>query len=178
MQEPDPTAIRAAMAGDPAAFESLVRAYQVPVWRFLRHLLGDGALAEDVTQETFVRLFVRLPTFSFRSKFSTWVFQVARNCGIDAVRSRDRRDRLARSLPLPAPATDPDQRAQINAALATLRPAMREALLLVEVLGLSYAEASAVTGSPEGTLKSRVFKARQDLHRWRAQDRHAGEDAR
>ncbi len=178
MQEPDPAAIRAAMAGDTAAFESLVRAYQVPVWRFLRHLLGDPAMAEDVTQETFVRLYQRLPTFAFRAKFSTWVFQVARNCGIDAVRSRDRRDRLVRALPAPAPPSDPDQRAQINAALAALSPAVREALLLVEVLGLTYGEASAVTGSPEGTLKSRVFKARQDLHRWRGQGRAAGEEAR
>ncbi|MGH2686976.1 MAG: RNA polymerase sigma factor [Actinomycetota bacterium] len=94
MQEPDPVDIRAAMAGDTAAFERLVRAYQVPVWRFLTHQLGDRALAEDVTQDAFVNLYRRLASFDFRAKFSTWVFQVARNAGIDAMRRRARHDRL------------------------------------------------------------------------------------
>src|SRR5688572_6559593 len=94
VEEPEPATIRAAMAGDVAAFESLVRAYQLPVFRFLRHLLGDAELAEDVAQETFLRLFRKLPTFAFQAKFSTWTFQVARNAGVDAMRSQARRDRI------------------------------------------------------------------------------------
>ena len=67
MEEPEPAVVRAAAAGDLAAFELLVRRYQAHVWRFLRHLLGDAALAEDVTQETFLRLYQRLPSFAGRS---------------------------------------------------------------------------------------------------------------
>ena len=164
------------MAGDLAAFERLVRLYQAPVWRFLRHLLGDAALAEDVTQETFLRLYQRLPTFGFRSKFSTWVLQVARNAGIDALRSRQRRDRLAQSLPPRPAAPAADVRAEIDAAVATLSPKLREALLLVEVLGLTYREASGTLGVPEGTVKSRVFQARERLVRWQhADEGRAGE---
>ncbi|HEY6415185.1 MAG TPA: sigma factor, partial [Acidimicrobiales bacterium] len=70
MEEPEPALIRAAGAGDLAAFEQLVRAYQEPVWRFLRRLLGDAGVAEDVAQETFLRVFRRLPTFTFEARFS------------------------------------------------------------------------------------------------------------
>jgi len=168
LEEPDPLAIRRAAAGDVLAFEVLVRAYQVPVWRFLRHLLGDAALAEDVTQETFVRLFTRLDTFSFQSKFSTWVFQIARNAGLDALRSRSRRLRLVDVAPPPARAPDPHAGAELGAALASLSPKLREALLLVEILGLSYRETATVLRVPEGTVKSRVFQARERLVGWMA----------
>ena len=98
MEEPEPAVVQAAMDGDLAAFERLVRSYQAHVWRFLRHLLGDAALAEDVTQETFLRLYQRLPTFAGRSRFSTWVFRVARNAGVDALRAARRHDRLLAAL--------------------------------------------------------------------------------
>jgi RNA polymerase sigma-70 factor (ECF subfamily) len=175
LEEPDPLAIRRAAAGDTAAFESLVRAYQVPVWRFLRHFLSDASLAEDVAQETFVRLYTRLDTFSFQSKFSTWVFQIARNCGIDEVRRQQRTERLVASLPRPAPPADPELHAQLDAAIAALRPAAREALLTVEILGLTYAEAASVIGVPAGTVKSRVFAAREQLARWRRSGENADE---
>src|SRR5262249_6791050 len=79
VEEPEPATLRRAAAGDRAAFELLVRTYQVHVWRYLRHLLGDAQLAEDVTQETFLRVYLRLGTFKATSRFSTWVFQVAHN---------------------------------------------------------------------------------------------------
>jgi RNA polymerase sigma-70 factor (ECF subfamily) len=167
VDEPEPAVVRAAMAGDLAAFERLVRCYQAHVWRFLRHLLGDAALAEDVTQETFLRLYQRLPTFAGRSAFSTWVFRVARNAGLDALRSARRRDRLLEALPPPAPAPPPDARVEARAALASLSPKLREALLLVEVFGFTYREAAQVLAVPEGTVKSRVFQARLRLTAWR-----------
>ncbi len=154
-----------------AAFEQLVRAYQQHVWRFLRRLLGDATVAEDVAQETFLRVFRRLPTFTFEAKFSTWVFQVARNAGIDELRSRGRRKRLASVLPPPGPSTaPPEARAEIEAALASLPVDLREAVVLVEVLGLRYHEVARVLGVPEGTVKSRMFSARSRLHRWSTAD--------
>lgn len=175
MDEPEPAVIRAAMAGDVDAFERLVRQFQPHVWRFLRHLLDDAALAEDVTQETFLRLYQHLPGFGFRCKFSTWVFRVARNAGIDALRSRERHDRLARDAPEPTPAMAPETRAEVRAAVASLSPKLREALLVIEVLGLSYREAGQVLGMPVGTVKSRVFQARERLAAWRTEGGRAGE---
>jgi RNA polymerase sigma-70 factor (ECF subfamily) len=175
VQEPEPDVVRAAMAGDLAAFEWLVRCYQVHVWRFLRHLLGDGALAEDVTQETFLRVYQHLPTFAWRSKFSTWVFRVARNAGIDALRSRRRHDQLLHVLPQPQPQPAPDARAEARAAGAPLSPKLREALLLVEVLGFTYREAAQVLRVPDGTVKSRVFQARVRLTAWRDEEDRTGE---
>jgi RNA polymerase sigma-70 factor, ECF subfamily len=171
MEEPEPALIRAAAAGDLGAFERLVRAYQEPVWRFLRRLLGDAGVAEDVAQETFLRVFRRLPTFTFEAKFSTWVFQIARNAGVDELRSRRRRIRLASLARPPTPAVGmPEARAEVDAALASLPVDLREAILLIEVLGLRYREVARVLGVPEGTVKSRVFSARSRLHRWSTAD--------
>jgi RNA polymerase sigma-70 factor (ECF subfamily) len=169
--ETDPALVRAAATGDTAAFEQLVRDHQQPVWRFLRRLLGDDALAEDVTQETFVRVFRRLSSYTFEAKFSTWLFQIARNAGIDELRRRERQARLheataaaaARSADtMPAP----DVHVELQAALDSLPTDLREALLLVEVLGLRYREAGVALGIPEGTVKSRAFHARRRLHGW------------
>ena len=145
------------MAGDLVAFESLVRAYQGPVYRFLRNLLGDATLAEDVAQETFIRAFERRATFRFDAAWSTWVFQIARNAGLDAVRSRSRRLRLADRARPPQPRSDPTARVELDQALASLSAKLREAVLVVEVLGLNYREAGDVLGVPEGTVKSRVY---------------------
>jgi RNA polymerase sigma-70 factor (ECF subfamily) len=163
VQEPDPQVIRAAAQQDQAAFSELVRAYQAHVWRFLRHQLGDDALAEDVTQETFIRVYRKLHTFEFRSKFSTWVLNVARNAGTDELRSRQRRARLVDALSVPEPQRDASLRVEITAAIDGLSPKLRETLLLVELLGLTYREAAEVLGVPEGTAKRRVFDARKRL---------------
>ena len=173
VREPDPATIRAAAAGDGRAFEDLVREHQVPVLRFLRHLLDDDAAAEDVTQETFVRVHRRLDTFTFRSRFSTWVFQIARNAATDELRGRQRRARLTAVAPAPAPGSAPDARAELRAALASLSPTVVEALVLVEVFGMAYAEVAQILDVPVGTVKSRVHQARLKLHHWYG----AGEDA-
>ncbi|HEX2367726.1 MAG TPA: RNA polymerase sigma factor [Acidimicrobiia bacterium] len=169
--EPDPATIRAAMGGDIAAFEELVRGLQAQVWRYLRHLLGDDDLAEDVTQETFIRVYRRLRTFRFRSKFSTWVFQVARNAGIDAIRSRARLLRLTEQAGAVTrqSVSGPEATSELRAAVDSLPVRLREALLTVEILGLRYREASQVLGIPEGTVKSRVHHARQRLTAWLAE---------
>ncbi|MGH9247343.1 MAG: sigma-70 family RNA polymerase sigma factor [Acidimicrobiales bacterium] len=167
MEEPAPQTIRTAAEGDLRAFESLMRAYQAHVFRFLRHLVGDATLAEDLTQETFLRVYRRLGSFRFQSKFSTWLFQIARNAATDELRSQQRRARLLTMAPAPPGPSAPDARAELQAALASLSPTLREALLLVEIFGLAYAEVAEVLALPVGTVKSRVFHARQRLHEWR-----------
>lgn len=170
MHEPDPAGLRRAIQGDDGEFTELVRAYQAPVWRFLRHLVSDAGLAEDLTQETFLRVYQRLSTYRFECRFTTWVFQIARNAAIDAGRSATRRRRLETTPLVPTPPSDPVQRAEIEAALASLSEPLRAAVTVVEVLGLRYREAAIVLDIPEGTVKSRVFSARRELARWYALD--------
>jgi RNA polymerase sigma-70 factor (ECF subfamily) len=163
VQEPDPQVIRAAARHDEAAFSELVRSYQAIVWRFLRHLLGDDALAEDLTQETFIRVYRKLHTFEFRSKFSTWILNVARNAGTDELRARQRRARLVEALSVAEPQRDASQGVEISDAINALSPKLRETLLLVELFGFTYRETGEVLGIPEGTAKRRVFDARKQL---------------
>jgi len=174
LEEPRPDVIRAAAAGDVAAFESLVRLYSPQLWRFLRRMLGDAMLAEDVAQETFVRVHRNLSGFAFESKFSTWVFRVARNAALDALRRETRRRRLTAILPARGVTAPPDAAVELQQAVQELPPLLREALLTVEVLGLTYREAADMLGAPEGTVKSRVFHARARLVAWL----DAGEQAR
>jgi RNA polymerase sigma-70 factor, ECF subfamily len=166
VDEPDPVAIRAAAGGDTAAFEQLVRVYQTPVWRFLRHLVNDDELARDVTQDTFVRAYGSLSRFRFQSKFSTWLFQIAHNAGVDALRKAERHERIRRVNPSPPARSDPVASFELRAALDLLSPKLRESLLLVEIVGLTYEEAGAVQHIPTGTVKSRVHQARVQLSDW------------
>lgn len=170
MDEPDPRVIERARSGDEVAFAQLVRAYQAPVWRFVRHLLADAALAEDVTQETFVRVHRHLARFRRDARFSTWVFAIARNAALDAARSRARRERLHDAAGAAGATPSPEGGHELAAALAALPADLREALLVVEVLGLRYDEAGPVLGVPAGTVKSRVHRARAHLAAWLAAD--------
>lgn len=166
MQEPEPEVVRAAAGGDLDAFDVLVRSFQEPVWRYLRGMVSDPALAEDLAQETFLRAFTRLHTFAFRSRFSTWLFQVARNLAVDALRSRERRNLLPVRL---GPTTKPpgvELGNELAAAVASLSPKLRETLLLVEVMGFTCREAGQILSIPEGTVKSRLFHARKELVAW------------
>lgn len=166
VQEPDPEVVRAAAAGDLEAFEVLVRTYEEPLWRFLTGLVTDPALAEDLAQETFLRMHRRLGTFAFRSRFSSWLFRVARNVAVDALRSRERRALLPVRLgPDPSP-PGVELRTELQAAVGSLTPKLREALLLVEVLGFSCREAGAILDVAEGTVKSRLHHARRKLVDW------------
>ncbi|MBL8774321.1 MAG: RNA polymerase sigma factor [Acidimicrobiales bacterium] len=179
MEEPSEGLVRAAAAGDDDAFASLVHHYEDHVRRFLVHFLGDATLAEDVAQDTFVRVYRGLPSFAFRSGLSSWVFQIARNCAVDALRSRQRRDRVVTAV-TPARIEEgtsrdpvPSASAELAAAIASLSDKLREALLLVEVYGLTYREAGEVLGTAEGTVKSRVHQARRQLDRWMATEEAA-----
>jgi len=110
VDEPDPRLIRAAAGGDHDAFSQLVRAWQVPVVRYLERLLGDRTSAEDVAQEAFLRCYVHLGRYTFEGKFSTWLISIAHNAGIDAVRKRARGERATARLPPPRPSSDPATR--------------------------------------------------------------------
>jgi len=83
LTQPDHGVLRKAQRGDERAFTLIVRAYETPVYNYVLRLVGDRALAEDLTQEVFLRVFQGLPKFSLRSKFTTWLFQVTKNRVLD-----------------------------------------------------------------------------------------------
>lgn len=116
-------------------------------------------------------MFTHLGQFRHESKFSTWLFQVGRNLAIDHLRRRDRRPRTV-SGPLPdrGDPASPHRMLEISSALAALDHRQREALLLVEIVGLTYVEVGIVLGVPPGTVKSRVHHARHALRARLADD--------
>lgn len=166
LDRPDAADVVAAAAGDIAAFERLVVAVQGPVWRYLVHLVGDRGLAEDLAQEVLIRVYRKLGTLRNPDGFKSWVLVVARNAAYDAGRAKKRRPLELVPDPdadLVRTQGDPHVGAEVRDALDRLEPDLREALVLVSMIGLTYREAGETIGVPEGTVKSRVFRARQTL---------------
>ena len=161
MQDPDPRTVQRARAGDLRSFEELVRTYQGEVYRFAWHLTRDRTLAEDVTQDTFLRAFRFIRGYRGEQRFGSWLFAIARNCSMDALRAN--RVSPTDAEPVARTTGDPSARVELETALAAVSAEHREAFLLVEVFGLSYQEASDVLGVAVGTVKSRMFRARQAL---------------
>lgn len=165
MEEPDPQLISAAKAGDLGAFERIVRRYQTDVLRLAMHITHDVGAAEDATQEAFVRAFRFLPGYRGDSRFSTWLFSIARNCALDELRRTTRGGLPRDDFDTNVAARDSDAQVgiEIREAMGALPLELREAVVLIDMFGLSYREAAEVVRIAEGTLKSRVHRARQQL---------------
>jgi RNA polymerase sigma-70 factor (ECF subfamily) len=152
----------AAASGDRAALHALIRATQVDVWRFCAHL-GDRAAADDLTQETYVRMLRALPGFRGDASGRTWLLAIARHTVADSIRTAHRRqgvrDRI-RAMPFES---DPAEGVVVRAAVDHLESDRRAAFVLTQVLGLSYTEAAEVCEVAVGTIRSRVARARDDL---------------
>jgi RNA polymerase sigma-70 factor (ECF subfamily) len=150
-----------ARAGDLDAAAAFVRACQADVWRLCAHL-GSAREAEDLTQETFARAFGSLHRFAGRSSARTWLLSIARRVCADAIRSRKPTIAMAELEPA-GRSCDPAETVSLRLLLDSVEPAFREAFVLTQVLGLSYAEAAEVSGCPVGTIRSRVARARDAL---------------
>jgi RNA polymerase sigma-70 factor, ECF subfamily len=168
VSEPERELVRRAAHGDGAAFDRLVRSCQPRLVRYLRFLAADPAVADDLTQETLIRLHAHLGEFRGESDFMTWLLRIARNVTYDAQRSERRRRNRERSAMVERQPSEPAAVREVAAAIESLPLQLREALLLVEIWGFAYAEAGEVLGVPEGTVKSRVHRARQGVSRWYA----------
>jgi len=158
-----------AAGGDPLAAAALVRATQSDVWR-LCATLGDPGTADDLTQETYLRAFGSLHRFEGRSSVRTWLLAIARRVCADAVRTRRRRrlsmvrdDAGLAEVPAPGGPDPVGESAGVADLLARMDPDRREAFVLTQLLGLSYAEAAEVVGCAVGTIRSRVARGRADL---------------
>jgi RNA polymerase sigma-70 factor (ECF subfamily) len=171
LAQPDLGVLRKAQRGDERAFSLILRAYETPVFNYVLRLVGgDRALAEDLTQEVFLRVFQGLPKFSLRSKFTTWLFQVTKNRVLDELRASERRPRALVALDDIAPLEVLDQPVErleeIDAlwrAVENLSTDLKMALLLRDVVGLSYSEIADALEVTLATVKWRIYKAREEV---------------
>lgn len=148
---------------DRHALESFVRATRDDVWRLCAHL-GDRDRADDLTQETYVRVIRSLPGFRGESPVRAWLFSIVRHVVADDIAGRQRRRRETwESAHLVTPSPDHQGSVALEHLLVCLDPERRAAFVLTQVLGYSYAEAAAACGVPIGTIRSRVARARTVL---------------
>jgi RNA polymerase sigma-70 factor, ECF subfamily len=170
LAQPDFGVLRKAQKGDERAFSLIVRAYETPVYNYVLRLVGDRALAEDLTQEVFLRVFQGLPKFSLRSRFTTWMFQVTKNRVLDELRSMERRPRSFVALddlpPLEVVDAPLERIEAIDAlwrAVENLNVDLKMALLLRDIVGMSYNEIADALEITLATVKWRIFKAREEV---------------
>ncbi|MBS0543262.1 MAG: sigma-70 family RNA polymerase sigma factor [Proteobacteria bacterium] len=161
-----------ARAGDTAAFADLVRRHQDRVFRFIFRMLDARDEAMELTQDVFVKAWQALPAWRPEAGFATWLLQIARNAALDQLRRRQivQFAPLENGLDVVDGAPGPEasyasrQRQQsLDRALTRIAPEHREILLLREVEGLAYGELARVLGIAEGTVKSRLARARAAL---------------
>jgi RNA polymerase sigma-70 factor, ECF subfamily len=162
--------LRRAQKGDESAFRTILEMYEVPVFNYVLRIVGDRALAEDLTQEIFIRIYQGLAGFSLRCRFTTWLFQVAKNRVLDELRARERKPQAVVTLdelpPLEVVDAPPERVEAIDAvwrAVALLNPDLKMALLLRDVVGLSYTEIADSLEVTLATVKWRIFKAREEV---------------
>ena len=171
LAQPDLGVLRKAQRGDERAFSLILRAYETPVFNYVLRLVGgDRALAEDLTQEVFLRVYQGLPKFSLRSKFTTWLFQVTKNRVLDELRAVERRPRALVAIddiaPLEVMDAPIERLEEIEAlwtAVELLSTDLKMALLLRDVVGLSYTEIADSLEVTLATVKWRIYKAREEV---------------
>ena len=170
LPQPDLGVLRKAQRGDERAFSLILRAYETPVYNYVLRLVGDRALAEDLTQEVFLRVYQGLPRFSLRCKFTTWLFQVTKNRVLDELRASERRPRNLVALDevpqlevLDAPIERGETISALWRAIDALSIDLKMALLLRDVIGLSYTEIADTLEITLATVKWRIFKAREEV---------------
>ena len=179
----DEELLAAYQQGDPGAFEGLLRRHRAPLFTFLLRMLGDREKAEDLAQETFLRIVKGAQAWEHRARFQTWLFTIARNLCVD----RARRDRFRRTDSLDAQGPD-DEPAMVDsvpgreidpargAESARLRPLLTKALLslpweqrevfvLREQAGIPFREIAEMLGVNENTAKSRMRYALEGLRK-------------
>lgn len=178
IEDPDRDLVQRWQAGDESAFEELIGRHENRVYRLLYRMMGSREDAEDLTQETFLSLHRHGHRFRAESRFSTFVYRVAANAALNRRRSLGRgrarierlKTRQAAGDDLPSSPRSPEDSTlggelsdHVRAALDALSPSLRMPVILYDIEGLAYGEIARVLGIAEGTVKSRIHRARQAL---------------
>jgi RNA polymerase sigma-70 factor (ECF subfamily) len=178
VEDPDRDLVVRWQAGDEAAFEELIQRHERRVYRLLYRMMGNREDAEDLTQETFLSLHRHGHRFRAEARFSTFVYRVAANAALNRRRALGRgrarveklKHRQLAGDDLPSSPRNPEDStlgieltAHVKTALEALAPALRMPVVLYDIEGLSYGEIAKVLGIAEGTVKSRIHRARGAL---------------
>lgn len=171
--------IRSVLRGNVNDFEKLVTAYEKNVYSLALRMVGDPEDAADMTQETFIKAYRSLSSFRGDSKFSSWLYRIASNVCLDFLRSRSRHPQVSlnssdederTTFELPDMSRNPEEQLMKKLSMEAVRRGLeqlpeqqRQILVLRELGGLSYAELARILGIEEGTVKSRIFRARKRL---------------
>jgi RNA polymerase sigma-70 factor (ECF subfamily) len=179
--ESDLVLVKRVQRGDKSAFDLLVRKYQHKVVKLVLRYVRNPAEAEDIAQEAFIKAYRALPQFRGDSAFYTWMYRIAINTAKNSLASRDRSP-IRYDLDLTDPEEshsvqarlqDPDTpegmalteeiRGIVNSAIDALPEELKTAIVLRELDGLSYEEIAAAMECPVGTVRSRIFRAREAI---------------
>ena len=180
----DELLLRRAQRGDADAFEQLMTPLENLIWRVCWHYTGQRETASDCAQEAMIRIWRSLDGYRGECAFESWVYRIAANCSMDAMR-KQKRDKSESIEPMreagfdppdPEPGTEEkviaeERRRKLRECIARLPEDQREALIMTQLEGVSYEEAAARLGTSEGTVKSRVNRAKAKLKEWLEEDR-------
>ena len=165
-----------ALRGREEGFEELVRRYQRPIVSYVYRFLNDYDASLDVTQEVFIKVYNSLDRYSSDYKFSTWLYRIAHNAAIDHIRRHSKKEQSIEAenqdgtyqLQLESSRPNPEQdrersewRTEIESVVKCLPSAYRELIVLRHGKDLSYVEIAEITDLPLGTVKNRLFRARE-----------------
>ena len=180
----DQEVVALARAGKESAYRELLRRYERPVFSLIYRMVRDRALAEDLSQDTFVKVLNALDSYRPEYKFSSWVFKIANNVAIDQLRRRELNTLSLEGSPdartrdeveatalqavdrTESPLAELESRelgSRIEQAIAKLRPEYRSCILLRHVEGRSYEEIAETLDLPLGTVKTYIHRARHEL---------------
>jgi RNA polymerase sigma-70 factor (ECF subfamily) len=173
-----------AQDGDESAFRELIRRYQRPIFSIIYRMVRDRELAEDLAQETFIKVLNAIDSYRPEHKFSSWIFKIANNAAIDHLRRRELETLSLEGAPdaltaerqeatalqvrdrTESPLDELEARelgSQIEQAIAGLRPEYRSCIMLRHVEGRAYEEIAEILGLPLGTVKTYIHRARAEL---------------
>jgi len=182
MEPQDVALVERAKQGDVRAFERLAARYKDRIFGYLCRMCGDASEAEDLCQEVFVRAFVSVRRFRGAATFQTWLYRIATNMAVDALRKRRRSEGVPLSLDEPMAAGEGEVereiaddetphetvevrelQAEVARAIQSLSDKLRPVVIMFDIQGLTYEEIAEALGCPLGTVKSRLFNARMQL---------------
>jgi len=172
----DSDLVATAINGQEGSFEELVRRYQRPISAYVYRMVGNYESALDLTQEIFIKVYASLRKYRSEFKFSTWIYKIAHNAAVDHLRRSSTREQSLINgsdgdqfeLPIESRRLSPEQeserkerRVEIESVVRALPANYRELIILRHSQDLTYEEIVEVTGLPLGTVKNRLFRARE-----------------
>lgn len=178
----DKELVKKALQGEKKAFEMIIIKYQKPLLNYIARMVGERELALDFTQEVFIKAYSSLNTFQLQYKFSTWLYRIASNSVIDYWRKKkitplslnQQSNDGSERVPLQVPDDEPsvvqkfelqEIRKKIEQALTNIPAHLRELFVWRHINGLSYEEIAEIKELPLGTIKNRVFQAKEMIRK-------------